>query len=76
MMWYPGMTAAGWGMMLVGTLITLIFWGSVIALVVWAVRYLAPRPRTDEPAEILRRRFAAGEMSQAEYDQARRTLEH
>ncbi|HZV49291.1 MAG TPA: SHOCT domain-containing protein [Candidatus Dormibacteraeota bacterium] len=78
MWWYPGQF--GWGMMLVNALITLIFWGGLVAVAVWVIRSLmgsrtGERPRADQPLEILRRRFAAGEISQDEYERARRTLE-
>jgi putative membrane protein len=79
MWWYPGQL--GWGVMLLNVLITLIFWGGLVALVVWAIRSLMgarSRPGqspADQPLEILRRRFAAGEISQEEYERARRTLE-
>ena len=64
----------GFGMLL-GTL----FWVGLLALVVWGVISLA-RPRPTEPRvedsalEIVKRRYARGEISQAEYEQARRDL--
>jgi putative membrane protein len=80
MWWYPG--AFGWGMMLFSVLLTLAFWAGLVAVVVWAVRTLVgARSRSsqpsqgDQPLEILRRRFAAGEISQEEYERARRALE-
>jgi uncharacterized membrane protein len=48
----------------------------VVLLVVWMVRQFTAGQgaRPDSPEEILRRRFAAGEISQADYEQAKRTL--
>jgi putative membrane protein len=62
---------------LFGGLLMLAFWGAVILLVVLAVRALFPAPTTGEresAVEVLQRRYAAGEISQAEYEQARRAL--
>lgn len=50
----------------------------VPALVVWAVFSLhegqRPSARDETLLEILRRRYASGEISQEEFDQARRTV--
>lgn len=74
MMGYYG----NWGWMgWFGGLLMLLFWVAVVLLVVWAVRALFPSQQRDEgdPAlELLRRRYAAGEVTEAEYMQARRTL--
>ncbi len=69
----------GWlgGMGLFGGVLMLLFWVAVLLLVVWAVRALFPVERRSEhetAIEILKRRYAAGEISQAEYEQARRAL--
>jgi putative membrane protein len=55
----------------------LLFWAAIILLVVWAVRSVFPSQRQGEhesAIEILKRRYAAGEISQAEYEQARKAL--
>jgi len=75
MMGYYG----GWGWMgVVGMLAMLAFWIALIVLVVWAVRgFAGGAARKDDSLtalEILQRRFAAGEITQAEYEQAKRTL--
>ena len=60
-----------------GMLFGLVFWVGVIALVVWGASALFA-PRQDQqavaPLEILKRRFASGEISEAEYQQARARL--
>lgn len=68
-------TAGGWLMMGFG----MIIWVVVIALVVWLfVRATGPRPTgggTSESAEeLLRRRFAAGEIDAEEYQRRLETL--
>jgi uncharacterized membrane protein len=57
----------------------LLFWGGVVALVVWAVRSythsrpLPPPPPT--PRQILDERLARGETTVADYEKARAALE-
>ena len=76
MMGYGGFGAmAGWDWP--GMLLGLVVWIGLIVLLVWGASALfAPRAGSGEgtPLEILRRRYARGEISEAEYEQARRTL--
>lgn len=71
MMGYYGYGMAGWWWVL-NALITIVFWGGLIMLGVWAVRrFVGERPGSvsGEPAEeILKRRLAAGEISPEEFD--------
>lgn len=65
----------GW----LGPLAMVLFWVAVIALPTWLVSSLWTRPTTGETSEntaleILRRRYARGEITQAEYDEGRRVL--
>jgi len=60
-----------------GWLWMVLIWAVVIALVVWGARSVfGSRGSTGEPTplEILRRRYAAGEMTAAEFEQAKETL--
>ena len=55
-----------------------LFWVAILLLAVWAVRSLFPRERRsghDQALEMLRQRYATGEISAAEYEQARARLE-
>jgi len=64
-----GMGLGGWLWMVLGIVL--------IVVVVWVlVTALAGRDRTaaDDAAQILKARFARGEITQAEYEQARRLL--
>lgn len=80
--WGPGgMMDGGWGLFGgVGGIVPLLFWGALIALVVWAVIRLTSPPSGgarsgEEPAEeILRQRFARGEIDVEEYEERRRVL--
>jgi putative membrane protein len=72
----------GWGLAMgLGMLAMLAFWGALIVGVVLLVRWLltassGPGPRSPETAlEVLRRRYAAGEISREEYLQMRQELE-
>ena len=63
---------------LIGTGLMILFWIAMILLVIWAVRSLFPRERrsgSDRALEILRQRYAKGEIDVAEYEQARARLE-
>jgi putative membrane protein len=71
---YAMMGGFGW----LGMLTMLLFWIGVIALVVWALSTLVPaRQATVEPdaEEILKRRYARGEISREEFVQARDALQ-
>ena len=63
----------GQGGMIFGGIMMLLFWGGLIALIVWVVRSITSRngdrARSLEPGarEILDRRYAQGEISRDEY---------
>jgi putative membrane protein len=71
----PGMMGGfGW----LGMLTMLLFWIGVIALVVWAFSNLVPArqaPVEPDAVEILKRRFARGEINREEFVQARDALQ-
>jgi putative membrane protein len=63
---------------LVMMLMMLVFWGLVIAGLVLGVRWLAGqgRPdRRDEALEILRQRYARGEIDKQEFETRKRDLQ-
>jgi len=64
----------GWSVLWMSGMMVL-FWGGIIALVVFAVRAFA-RPRgTDQAIDVLRRRLASGEISQEDYEKTRKALQ-
>jgi len=82
MMWGYGF---GWGGMLLMLLSTLL-WVAVVGLLVWAlIRWLGPRmpgggtpwagPTGPSAIEILRQRYARGEIDAATFEQMRERLE-
>jgi putative membrane protein len=62
-------------------LMMLLFWGGIVALVVFVVRSMNQRDNDRAPAKrsdarsILEERFAKGEISEDEFEQRRRVLE-
>jgi len=60
---------------LVGIGFMLLFWIGVAVLVIWVVRTLVSKNSGASAAvEILNRRFAGGEINQADYEAARKAL--
>lgn len=75
--WHEGM---GWGM-LFGGLWMLLFWGLIIALVVWGIKKVTERggsgsttPEKRDPLEIAKERYAKGQISKEEFDQIKKDL--
>jgi putative membrane protein len=65
----------GWGLAMM--IMMLVFWGVLIAGVVLAIRWLAgqgERSRSDRALDILRERYARGEIDKDEFEAKRRDL--
>lgn len=82
----PWASVGGWdmmGMMLIWPVLLLVLGAPLVAGVVWAVQLSSragsqptgPRAAGEAPSEILRRRYAAGEITKEQFDEMRRTLE-
>jgi putative membrane protein len=71
MMWYYG--SGGWGWLWMAV-IMLVFWGGLMAVAVWAIRSGLGSRRNDAMG-VLRRRMAAGEISQDEFEKTKRILQ-
>ncbi len=71
MMWNYG---SGSGVWLWMTVMMLVFLGGLIAVAVWAVRAGLGSRRQSDSIDVLRRRFAAGEISQDEFEKTKRIL--
>lgn len=70
MMW----NGASWWW-LVGGLWMLLFWGGIIALAVWAVlRFSRPREKPPTPLDVLKMRYARGEIAREEFEQRKAGL--
>jgi putative membrane protein len=55
-------------------ILMLVFWGGLIALVVWAFRRLRPSEPPESALSILKERFARGEIDQQEYEQRKAAI--
>ncbi len=64
----------GW----LGPLVMVLFWAAVITGIVFLVRFLirqgGSRDREDSALEVLRKRYARGEISKEEFEAKRRDL--
>jgi putative membrane protein len=78
MMW-----EGGWGMMVFGPLMMIVFIGAIVLLVVLAIRWLGASGHLPSahggiasrtPLEILQERLAKGEIDVAEFEERRRAL--
>lgn len=74
MMWYG---AGNWGWM--AMIPMLLFWMVLIVAAIWAVGALSrrgqhPEPPADPAVETVRRRYAQGEIDEAEYEERLRIL--
>lgn len=67
-----------WGVWGIGMmLMMLVFWGAVIVGIVMAIRWLAgqgERSRSDRAVDILRERYARGEINKDEFEEKQRDL--
>jgi putative membrane protein len=77
----PGWGSGSWGLghMAIGGLLLVLFWGTVIVLVVLAVRWLGggahqPPGARRAALDILEERFARGEIDKDEFEERRRLL--
>jgi putative membrane protein len=73
MMWHywGAMGPFGWTMMI-------ILWSGIIVLILWSVRSASPTrgvSNLDAALTLLERRFASGEIEQAEFEEKRRVLQ-
>src|SRR6266487_2879348 len=75
MMWF-GWGSGSWVSWLVMSLMMLVFWGGLVALIVWAVRGFARPPESSkpDPLAILEERFARGEIDADELESRRTAL--
>jgi putative membrane protein len=65
----------GWGMGGGGWLFMLLFWGAVIALIVFLVRRTGEGRRGESAMDVLKRRYAKGEITKEEYESMKKDIE-
>ncbi|NIP27729.1 MAG: SHOCT domain-containing protein [Phycisphaerae bacterium] len=81
-MFWPQHMGLGWGGWILGGLMMLLFWGGLIALVVYSVRAITrsnqnntkQTPSEESAFDILKRRYARGEIDKTEYEAIRNDL--
>ena len=74
-MWYMHDFGGGW--MIFGGIAMILFWAGLIALSVWGISKFTGRrgfPDKQSPQDIVRERYARGEISREEYEQMKRDL--
>ena len=78
-MWHDG-AGMGWWMLFAG-LLTLVFWGAIIALVIWGIKKVTEGGNSGkkpsekhEPLDIARERYAKGEISREQFEQMKKDL--
>ena len=73
MMWWPYGAAMGWWMVVW----MVVFWGGLIALIVWGIKKLTERDNSTpkrNPLNIAKERYAKGEISREEFEQLKEDL--
>ena len=76
--WYYGMMGGGWGMLFM-IISMILFWGLIIGGIILLVRFIFPsvssgmKPSQDA-LEILKQRYARGEIEKEEFDAKKRDL--
>ena len=75
MMW-SGMEGMGWGWIGLGLVHMVVFWGLVIGGIVLAIRWVAGQPgeRSPRAVDILRERYARGEIDKDEFEAKKQEL--
>lgn len=69
----------GWGWWMVfGGIWMVVFWGGIIALIVWGISRLTRRgsssPEKQTPLEIAKERYARGEITKEQFEQIKKDL--
>jgi putative membrane protein len=73
-MWMHGIGGVGMGL---GLLVWVALLGGIAAIMVWATRQYATRAgsgRSEDALEILRRRYAQGEITREQFEQMKKDL--
>ena len=78
----PGMMGGGYGMGWFGSIMMIVFWIALIVGIVLLIRWLVVSTRTashgtssgDSALEILKRRYARGEIDKQEFEEKKRDL--
>lgn len=72
----------GYGFSMIGGIVMMLFWALIIAGIVWAVVAVTrsarlpgeTAPQNESPLDILKRRYAAGEINSEQFAELKRNL--
>jgi uncharacterized membrane protein len=64
----------GWGWLWMAAMMVLL-WGGIFAIAVYAIRAFTGPRGTDQAMDVLRRRFAGGEITPDEFEKMRKALQ-
>jgi putative membrane protein len=64
----------GWSWLWMAAMMVL-FWGGIFAIAVYAIRAFTGPRGTDQAMDVLRRRFASGEITPDEFEKMRKALQ-
>ncbi len=75
----PGMMGWGYGMGWLGMILMAAFWIAVVIAIIFLIRWLIltggrPRPSEDSALDILKKRYARGEINKEEFEEKKRDL--
>jgi len=73
-MWYMHDFGGWW--MLVGGISMLVFWGGLIALIVWGINRLSRHEGMirNNPIDLAKERYAKGEITKDQFEEIKKTL--
>jgi len=76
MMW--DWSGFSWLFMSIGIIWMIVFWGAIIWLIVWSIKRLSQSGRTNDssktPYEILKERYARGEITREQFEQMKKDM--
>jgi putative membrane protein len=64
----------GWSWLWMAAMMVL-FWGGILALAAFVIRSFTGSKSNDQAMDVLRRRFASGEITQDEFEKTRKALQ-
>jgi putative membrane protein len=80
MMWWGYGYGPGWGWAIMGWIMMVVVWGLIVVGIVALVRLLGtrsaggPQRPADTALEVLRRRYAAGELTKEQFEEMKRDV--
>jgi putative membrane protein len=78
-MWFAHEGMGWW--MIFGGIWMVVFWGAIIALIIWGIKKLTERSNSGEdaagkssPLDVVKERYARGEISKEEFERMKKDL--